>query len=110
MQAIKSHEFVDILKAPGECDLTSHVDFESLADTVTQTECITTLCVTQSAFLRNLGIEYRAEALTQNASDQQSEGIAKALARLIGASQMGELFKVMCLHHGMENAPEGFGK
>jgi len=72
--------------------------------------CGTTPCVTQSVFLRNLGIEYRAQALTKNASGQQREDIAKVLARLIGASQMGELFKVMCLHHGMENAPEGFGK
>jgi NADH dehydrogenase [ubiquinone] 1 alpha subcomplex assembly factor 7 len=51
---------------------------------------------TQGEWLRALGIEGRAEALSAFAP-QHREALHSAKDRLIGGDQMGELFKVMGL-------------
>jgi len=44
-----------------------------------------------------LGIEERAQMLSRANPDHAGE-IARALERLTGTDQMGELFKVFCAH------------
>ena len=51
----------------------------------------------QGAFLRRLGIEARAAALGAVRPDRAA-AIARQLARLIDADQMGRLFKAACLY------------
>ncbi len=53
--------------------------------------------LSQGVFLRRLGIETRAAALA-GANPDQTGKIMRQLERLIGVDQMGELFKVVCLH------------
>ncbi len=99
LQAVRRHKFVDALEAPGETDLTAHVDFASLARVARGTGALVHGPLTQGEFLRELGIEARAQSLKQRASKAQASSIDTALARLIGAAsgEMGVLFKAIAL-------------
>ena len=106
LQAVRAHRKLDPFAAPGEADLTAHVDFASLAR-IAQSRGVRWLgTVTQGHFLRALGIETRAENLAAFAPEHTS-AIFAARDRLIGEGQMGALFKVMGL--AAERWPEGAG-
>lgn len=105
-QAVKGHKHVDVLSSCGEADLTSHVDFKALCDVVQSQSHLST----QGQFLQHLGIELRAQQLSQNATSRQKVELKKALKRLCDKDEMGALFKVMALVHA-ENVklnPAGF--
>ncbi|MCB2046360.1 MAG: SAM-dependent methyltransferase [Novosphingobium sp.] len=94
LQAVREHRKVDPFLAPGEADLTAHVDFATLA-TIGQSRGAKWLgTVEQGRWLRELGIEARADALSEFAP-QHADAIRSARDRLIGEGQMGALFKVM---------------
>ena len=96
-QAIVRHSFTDPLKAPGQADVTAHVDFQALARGAEDIGARIHGPVTQGEFLKRLGIETRAVALMAKASHEVSEDISGALKRLTGGgrSGMGSLFKVL---------------
>ncbi|PLK27464.1 class I SAM-dependent methyltransferase [Novosphingobium sp. TH158] len=93
LQAVRAHRKVDPFAAPGEADLTAHVDFATLAPIVESRGCRWLGTVPQGRWLRALGIEARAEALAQFAP-QHAGAVRSAMDRLIGEGQMGLLFKV----------------
>ncbi|MFN6935013.1 MAG: class I SAM-dependent methyltransferase, partial [Tsuneonella sp.] len=96
MQAVRAHRKVDPFSAPGEADLTAHVDFATLAG-VAQSHGVTWMgTCTQGAWLRSLGIDTRAEALAMRAPQLRNE-VLSARDRLVADDQMGHLFKVMGL-------------
>ncbi|MGZ3200124.1 MAG: class I SAM-dependent methyltransferase, partial [Croceibacterium sp.] len=105
-QAVRRHKKVDPFEAPGEADLTAHVDFAMLAQVAQSRGCRWLGTVTQGEWLRALGIEGRAEALSEFAP-QHREALHSAKRRLTDADQMGELFKVMGL--AAPNWPDGVG-
>ncbi len=96
-QAIAKHTFADPLKAPGEADVTAHVDFQALARAAEDMGARVHGPVTQSEFLKRLGIETRALALMAKTTHEVSEDIAAALKRLTsdGRGGMGSMFKVL---------------
>jgi NADH dehydrogenase [ubiquinone] 1 alpha subcomplex assembly factor 7 len=96
-QAIASHSFADPLKAPGQVDVTAHVDFQALARAAEDVGARVHGPVTQGEFLRRIGIETRAVTLMAKASPEVSEDISSALQRLVGGgrSGMGTMFKVL---------------
>jgi NADH dehydrogenase [ubiquinone] 1 alpha subcomplex assembly factor 7 len=96
VQAVAAHRKVDPFSAPGEADLTAHVDFATLARVAASRDARHLGTVTQGDWLRALGIEMRAEALAAQAPQYAAE-IAEARERLIAPHQMGDLFKVMGL-------------
>jgi NADH dehydrogenase [ubiquinone] 1 alpha subcomplex assembly factor 7 len=96
LQAIKGHRKIDPLSAPGECDLTAHVDFEQMKQVALSRGAKWMGTTTQGAWLTALGIHQRADALAEFAP-QHREALLSARDRLIDADQMGELFKVMGL-------------
>ncbi|HEX5644411.1 MAG TPA: SAM-dependent methyltransferase [Erythrobacter sp.] len=108
LQAIRAHKKVDVFAAPGEADITAHVDFEMLGK-VAQRQGASLLGVEmQGDWLRALGIETRTEALQRRAPDKASV-IARQRDRLIAEDQMGLLFKVMGLAGAdWPNAAPGF--
>ena len=55
--------------------------------------------LTQSEFLKNMGIELRAEILKRNANKEQVREIDSGLLRLIDSKEMGSLFKVMSISY-----------
>ncbi|MEJ8311615.1 class I SAM-dependent methyltransferase [Agrobacterium larrymoorei] len=99
MQALRMHEYDPVLAHPGEADLTSHVDFESLVKTANANGVHVNGCVHQGDFLYGLGLKERGQALAATATPDQTLAIAEAINRLAGegAGKMGELFKVLAV-------------
>lgn len=96
LQAVRSHRPVDPFEQPGECDLTAHVDFATLAAVAQSRGCRWLGTVSQGRWLRDLGIDARTQSLARAAPDQ-AEALAIARDRLTADDQMGSLFKVMGL-------------
>ena len=107
-QAVRRHARVDPLVAPGEADLSSHVDFRALARRALAGGAAVYGPVSQAAFLGRLGIELRLRALLERATPAQAEALTGGCARLLGAEQMGELFRVMALAAPGALVPPGF--
>ncbi|MGU3362243.1 class I SAM-dependent methyltransferase [Methylobacterium sp. M6A4_1b] len=97
LQAVRGHAFVPPLDAPGEADLTTHVDFAALGRAATGEGASLHGPVDQRDFLLALGLRERAERLGGNASPAQRETITAAATRLADPSRrgMGSLFKAM---------------
>ena len=108
LQALRNHRYADPFDAPGEADLTAHVDFEALAHAVRRGGAEPHGPAEQGAFLKALGIAARAERLSRNATEAQKRDIADALARLTGEAEMGSLFKVLGITPPGAGAPAGF--
>jgi len=106
LQAVRHHRQVDPFIAPGECDLTAHVDFASLRQIALSRGARWLGTVPQGRWLRELGIEARAQSLAAIAPEHAA-AIHSAKDRLIGEGQMGALFKVMGL--AAEAWPDGVG-
>jgi SAM-dependent MidA family methyltransferase len=96
LQAVRGHRFANVLEAPGEQDLTAHVDFAALAEAARSAGASASRMNSQGSWLETLGIGARAMALAaKNPAD--TEGIAAARRRLCDEGEMGQLFKVMAL-------------
>ncbi len=102
LQAVRRHAFADVLKAPGEADLTAHVDFAALADAARRGGAAVSGPVTQGRFLVSLGLLERAGRLGMNRSEHEREAIVAAVERLAGPEEMGDLFKVMAVSSGLD--------
>ena len=98
LQALAGHRKVDPLEAPGEADLTVHADFPAVLRAARAAGATGTL-LSQGQFLRRLGVEARAAALTKARPDRR-ETIVRQLERLTAPDQMGELFKAVALWAG----------
>jgi NADH dehydrogenase [ubiquinone] 1 alpha subcomplex assembly factor 7 len=96
-QAIARHSFTDPLKAPGQADVTAHVDFQALSRAAGDLDARVHGPVTQGEFLTRLGIETRALTLMAKAGPEVSEDVSSALKRLTGGGRggMGSMFKVL---------------
>ena len=107
LQAVKDHDFHDPLAAPGEADLTAHVDFAAFGRAAAGAGARILGPVDQGPFLEGLGIGVRTEALLA-AEPPQDRQIEAALARLTSEDAMGRLFKVMALVSPGLAPPPGF--
>jgi|KBSSwiStaDraftv2_1062776.scaffolds.fasta_scaffold29366_5 SAM-dependent MidA family methyltransferase len=96
LQALRRHEKVDPLACPGEADLTVHADFPTVLDAA-RSEGAQTAIQTQAMFLAAMGVGARTEALLRARPDR-SATLGRQLHRLVGADEMGELFKAACIH------------
>lgn len=104
-QAIAEHEKVDPLAAPGEADLTAHVDFEALAAAAHPAR--SSLLTPQGVFLERLGITQRAQVLAAGLDGDALETHISAHRRLTHPEEMGSLFKVMALFAEGASPPPG---
>jgi SAM-dependent MidA family methyltransferase len=104
LQAVRQHQKVSVLEAPGQCDLTTHVDFSALARAARSSGARVFGPITQGDFLRRMGIGARAALLQKNVD--AAPAIAAALERLAGDEPgMGQLFKVMAVQASALDAP-----
>ncbi|MBM3595178.1 MAG: class I SAM-dependent methyltransferase, partial [Alphaproteobacteria bacterium] len=71
LQALRQHRMVDPLAMPGEADITAHVDFAALAPVAQSRGARWLGTVTQGRWLRQLGIEVRAERLARIAPEHR---------------------------------------
>ncbi len=98
LQAVRGHAYANPFDAPGEQDLTAHVDFATLGLAAEASGCVRAGPVGQGAFLSALGIDARAAALGPRVADDRR--------RLV--DEMGELFRVMAVTHRDWPEPAGF--
>ncbi|QGY02626.1 class I SAM-dependent methyltransferase [Methylobacterium mesophilicum SR1.6/6] len=99
LQALSGHSYADPLAAPGQADLTHHVDFAALAQAARVEGADVHGPVEQRDFLFALGLLARAERLQSRATEAQAPEIGRATARLTepGVRGMGSLFKVLAV-------------
>lgn len=108
LQAVKAHHFHPVLETPGNADITAHVDFSELAEVAHNEGVKSYGPITQSDFLREMGVEIRAKTLLQHADEVQQNDIVSGVERLMSPAHMGELFKVLAvLSQGLPK-PVGF--
>jgi SAM-dependent MidA family methyltransferase len=107
LQAVRRHKFAHVLEAPGEQDLTSHLDFEALGRAAREAGAEVTRMVEQGSWLERLGIIARAATLAARAPERADE-IEAARTRLCRPDAMGTLFKVMAVHAPGWPLPAGF--
>jgi SAM-dependent MidA family methyltransferase len=107
LQAVADHAFAAILRDPGACDLSAHVDFPALAAAVQSGGALAFGPIGQGEFLDGLGIAARAERLAAR-SPGSSATLAAALDRLVNPEQMGTLFKALAVMPQGAPTPPGF--
>lgn len=115
LQAVRNHQYADVLKDIGQADLTAHVDFERIKRLSKKAGAAVLGPITQSRFLLSLGLAERAQALMHSAQATHSpagknalEEIKSAALRLSGPAGMGQLFKAICITHDRSLTPAGF--
>lgn len=103
-QAVRGHQPVDPFAAPGQADLTAHVDFAALARAAAGTGVGVSGPVRQGAFLQALGIDQRCAHLGAASPDRAAD-LAADRDRLTAPDAMGTLFKVLALHPSGDQPP-----
>lgn len=96
LQALKSHQKVDVFAHPGDADLTAHVDFELLQHVAQQHGADVMGLQYQGEWLIQMGIDTRMEMLIRRAPYQRDK-FERQRNRLVKDSEMGRLFKVLGL-------------
>lgn len=107
LQAVKGHGFANPFDAPGEQDLSAHVDFATLKAMAGLSGARVHGPVPQGDFLGVLGITERATALAR-AQVGRGEEIFEAHRRLTHPAEMGMLFRAMALTAPGWPEPAGF--
>lgn len=108
-QAVRHHAPTDPFDAPGEADLTAHVDFEAVARAALNAGAAVTAMVPQGFLLERLGISHRARALAETLREGKAlDAHVAAHRRLTHPQEMGSLFKAIAIHPTGTRPPPGF--
>jgi NADH dehydrogenase [ubiquinone] 1 alpha subcomplex assembly factor 7 len=97
LQAVRAHNHDDPLAAPGEADLTAHVDFAALARIATEAGAEPRALMRQGEFLIRMGLVERAKVLGRGKDTKTRDAIAAGMERLASPKAMGDLFKVLAV-------------
>ncbi len=108
LQAVARHAYADPLAAPGEVDLSAHLDFGRLAAVAQEAGAAVYGPVPQGHWLLAMGIRERTERLAAAATPAQAAALASGAARLCETPAMGRLFKALALLPEGAPTPEGF--
>ena len=92
---------------PGLQDITAHVDFSAMARAAEQGGCDVVGYTTQAYFLISCGLAVLVSSGDPTMTLSRLKGTS-AVHRLIGPSEMGELFKVLGFQKGLEGPVLGF--
>jgi NADH dehydrogenase [ubiquinone] 1 alpha subcomplex assembly factor 7 len=98
----------DPLAAPGEADLSAHVDFGALLQALRSAGAQSFGPVSQRDLLLALGIDARYAALRAAAGEEQARQLALARSRLIDPDGMGTVFSAIAATSA-PSPPPGFG-
>ncbi len=110
--AINKHKHVGVFTQVGDADLSSNVDFGALKKCTKNKGVHVSDIVEQGAFLMQLGLAQRAQALggRQGVNDEQRDIIKREVERLASPEEMGTLFKVMGIASDKNISMAGFDK
>jgi NADH dehydrogenase [ubiquinone] 1 alpha subcomplex assembly factor 7 len=107
LQALRDNAPADPLAAPGEADLTAHVDFAALAAAARGAGAAVHGPLPMGIFLQRLGLLTRTAVLAQT-NPRAAGTLLAATQRLVAPEAMGRLFKALCLAHPGLPVPAGF--
>ncbi|MDC0472615.1 SAM-dependent methyltransferase [Pelagibacteraceae bacterium] len=108
LQSVRKHKVNRLFDKIGEADITSLVNFGFLEEYFLTKDCDVKKVVSQSFFLKRIGILNRAEILSSKMNFKEKSDLYMRLKRLLDPAQMGELFKVMCVQKNMKPFNLGF--
>ena len=94
LSSMKNNKVTNFLDNIGKQDLTAHVNFQNINKILIDYGFDNSKIVKQSKFLKEIGIELRAEKLIET-NPQKEKEILSGLNRLIGLDEMGSLFKII---------------
>ncbi len=95
IQSIKLHKKNNPFKNIGKADITSLVNFKLLEEFFKNRGMRVEEIVTQSFFLKKMGILERAEIVSRNMTLKEKSDLYFRIQRLLNHNLMGELFKVI---------------
>ena len=108
LQSVKNHKKNKIFENIGKADITSHVNFKLLRDYFVKNKLKTNKIVTQSFFLKKIGIINRAEILSKRMSFKDKSDLYFRLERILDPKYMGSLFKVIFAYKSKKKFLLGF--
>ena len=107
LQAVRKHQYAPVLEAPGQADLSAHVDFAALAEAARRGGAVAHGPLAQGVFLERLGLKDRATMLAKS-HPEDGAALAAVVERLTGAGQMGRLFQALAILPERAGPPPGF--
>ncbi|MCB2113894.1 MAG: SAM-dependent methyltransferase [Parvularculaceae bacterium] len=108
LQAVRRHKYWPVLASPGRADITAHVNFERLQRAAFSAGAAAHGPTSQGAFLERLGLALRLERLSAGKTPEEAADLFAGAHRISSPTQMGELFKVLCVSSPGLNEPAGF--
>ena len=108
LQSVMKHKKNNILKNLGKADITSHVNFPLLKEFFLKNNLKVKNIISQTQFLKKMGILERAEILSKNMRFNDKVNLVLKLKRLLGTRLMGDLFKVILAYKSKNDNYFGF--
>ena len=108
LQSVKNHKKNEVFSNLGNADITSLVNFNFLKNYFMEKKLFVENIVSQSFFLKKIGIIDRAEILSLKMSFKDKADLYLRLKRLLDSKYMGDLFKVIFAHKSKSNNIVGF--
>ena len=106
LQGVRDGRSADPLAAPGDTDITAHVDFQAFAAAALGATVHGP--VAQGIFLTRLGLPRRTDRLARGKPVQEVTALIAAAQRLVEPHMMGRLFKALAICHPALPTPPGF--
>ena len=106
-QAVRKHEYINPLLFPGECDLSTKVDFTLIKNIARELKAHVYGPIKQNIFLKNLGIDIRCKQLIKT-NPNKKDKILNDYYRLISDEEMGNLFEAIIITSEEKIQPAGF--
>jgi len=108
LQGVKNHKKVDIFDDYQNIDITHHINFNFIKQIVNLNGLKVGGITNQGNFLKNMGIDLRAEIISKKMSFLKKTDLYTRIRRLTHKDEMGELFKVMFVTTKDNNFKTGF--
>ena len=108
LQGIKNHKKVGIFDDYQNIDITHHINFNFIKQIVNLNGLKVGGIINQGSFLKNMGIDLRAEMITKKMSFLKKTDLYTRIRRHTHKDEMGELFKVMFVTTKDNNFKTGF--
>jgi len=103
----RAHQVIDdVLKEPGSCDITAHIDFTDLALSGLRYNLLPTAFMAQGAWLaQSPTVQAAIVALAEQGSVEAMQALAHA-KRMLLPFGMGETFKILIQCKGVQKSPD----
>ena len=108
LQSVKSHKYTNLFLEPGNSDISSHVNFKLFSKILKKNKLSVKKIVTQSEFLKKVGILERANILSEKMTFKEKANMFYRLKKLLDYNEMGNIFKVLFAQKKGEKFSLGF--